>query len=267
MFCTVRCPHLTAFLWIPWAADALVCPVKHCSPPVIARRGVLDAAKQSRLLFRARNNSTPHLLLEMTNHSPGDSMRRFNRPTLAVLLITLLCASPIFAIGSAEKTPEEKASDDSRKATKAYNDGVRRIDHAKEIGLKGDSAYAYNYRATSDAKARREYEKAVKDFTKAIELNPQMKEAHNNLGYCYRKLGKLTESLASYDDAIALDSNFAQAREYRAETYLALGQLSKAERELLFLQKLKSPYADQLNNSIELFKLAEIDRAAKTNGK
>jgi tetratricopeptide (TPR) repeat protein len=194
-------------------------------------------------------------------------MRRFNRFALSALMLTVLCAAPIFAIGSGEKTPEEKAADNSRKATNAYNDGVHKIDRAKEIGLKGDSAYAYNYRATSDAKARREYEKAVKDFTKAIELNPQMKEAHNNLGYCYRKLGKLTESLASYNRAIALDSNFAQAREYRAETYLALGQLSKAEAELTFLKSLKSPFADQLARSIELYKLSEFDKAAKSNGK
>lgn len=194
-------------------------------------------------------------------------MRRFNRFALSALMMIVLCASPVFAIGSAEKTPEEKASDNARKATNAYNDGVRRVDHAKEIGLKGDSAYAYNYRATSDAKARREYEKAVKNFTKAIELNPQMKEAHNNLGFCFRKLGKLTESLASYDAAIALDSNFAQAREYRAETYLALGQLSNAEAELTFLKSLKSPFADQLARSIEMYKLEEIDKAAKSGGK
>lgn len=189
-------------------------------------------------------------------------MHRFNRFAIFPLMMIVLCAAPIFAIGSGEKTPEEKAADNSRKATKEYNDGVRRIDRAKEIGLKGDSAYAFNYRATSDAKARREYERAVKDFTKAIELNPQMKEAHNNLGYCYRKLGKLTESLASYDVAIALDSNFAQAREYRGETYLALGQLSKAEAELTFLKSLQSPFADQLARSIEIFKLEEITNAA-----
>jgi tetratricopeptide (TPR) repeat protein len=189
-------------------------------------------------------------------------MRLTHRLPIVIFILSLLTASSLFAIGSKEKTPEQTASDNTRKATNAYNDGVRKIDHAKEIGIKGDSAYAYNYRATSDAKARREYEKAVQDFTKAIELNPEMKEAHNNLGYCYRKLGKLTESLAAYDKAIALDSNFAQAREYRAETLLALGQLSKAEAELSFLQNLKSPYADQLARSIEMYKLQEINEAA-----
>ncbi|MBI5266561.1 MAG: tetratricopeptide repeat protein [candidate division Zixibacteria bacterium] len=193
---------------------------------------------------------------------PGGTMRLFPRLVVISILYLIASAGTVAASESSEKTPEAKANDASAKATSAYNEGVRRIDHAKEIGLKGDSTYAYNYRATSDAKARREYEKAVTAFQKAITLNPQFKEAHNNLGYCFRKLGKLEESLAAYDRAIALDSNFAQAREYRGETYLSLGQLTKAQAELEFLKALKSPYADQLEHSIELFKLAEIDRAA-----
>ncbi len=184
-----------------------------------------------------------------------------------LIALGLFSATSVFAIGSKEKTPEEQATDNSAKATDHYNSAVKRIQHAKDIAVKGDSAYAYNYRATSDAKVRKEYEKAVKDLQDAIELSPDMKEAHNNLGYCYRKLGKLHESLAAYSQALSLDSNFAQAREYRAETYLALGDLAKAEGELVYLKGMKSPFADQLALSIELFKLAEIDKAAQSGDK
>jgi tetratricopeptide (TPR) repeat protein len=183
------------------------------------------------------------------------------------LVSSLAIAGSVLAIGSGEKSPEEKANEASRKATSSYNEGVKRIDHAKEIGQKGDSLYAYNYRATSDAKIRGEYEKAIGYLKTAVSLKPDFKEAHNNLGYCYRKLGKLDESLASYDKAIALDSNFAQAREYRGETYLALGRLADAENELAFLKSLKSPFADQLAKSIEIFKLEEINKAANSTGK
>lgn len=189
-------------------------------------------------------------------------MRLFPRLAVTSVLCLMATAGTVAAFGSGEKTPEAKANAASAKATSAYNESVRYIEHAKEIASKSDSTYAYNYRATSDAKASREYEKAVIALKKAVALNPQFKEAHNNLGYCYRKLGKLDESLAAYDKAIALDSNFAQAREYRGETYLSLRQLSKAQAELEFLKALKSPYADQLDHSIELFRLAEIDRAA-----
>jgi tetratricopeptide (TPR) repeat protein len=185
----------------------------------------------------------------------------------AVFVASFVIAGSALASGSEEKSPEEKANENSRKATAIYNDAVKRIDHAKEIGLKGDSLYAYNYRATSDAKIRHEYEQAVKDLNKAVGYSPELKEGFNNLGYCYRKLGKLDESLAAYDKAIALDSNFAQAREYRGETYLALGKLSDAEKELAFLKSLKSPLAEQLAKSIEIFKLQEIEKAANPSGK
>ena len=189
-------------------------------------------------------------------------MHLYSRLVLASICCVMAWAGTAGAIGSGEKSPEDKAGEASRKATSAYNDAVHNIDRAREVTKKGDSTYAYNYRATSDAKARREYEKAIASLQEAIKLNPQFKEAYNNLGYCDRKLGKLTESLAAYDKAIALDSNFAQAREYRGETYLALDQLRKAESELDFLVSIKSHYADQLKNSIELYKLAEIDKAA-----
>lgn len=194
-------------------------------------------------------------------------MKRLLNMTGLLIALGLFLPSSIFAIGSNEKTPEEQATEHSAKAIDHYNSAVKRIQHSKDIALKGDSAFAYNYRATSDAKVRKEYEKAVKDLLKALELNPEMKEAHNNLGYCYRKLGKLDESLAAYSRALTLDSNFAQAREYRAETYLALGELAKAEGELVYLKGMKSPFAEQLALSIELFKLAEIDKAAKSGDK
>lgn len=190
-------------------------------------------------------------------------MNRYLKLSGFLFALGFFTVSSAFAIGSNENAPEESASDNSRKATDYYNSAVKRIEHAKEIGAKGDSAYAFNYRATSDAKIRKELEKAVEDLNQATALKPDLKEAHNNLGYCYRKLGKLPESLAAYSKAIALDSNFAQAREYRAETYLAMGDLAKAEGELTYLKGLKSPFADQLALSIELYKLAEIDKAAK----
>ena len=183
-----------------------------------------------------------------------------------IFTVVLAAASLSFAIGSKEKSPEEQAQDDSRKAVENYNSGVKHMEKAKEIVAKGDSASAYNYRATSDAKARKEYEKAIGDFKNAIELKPEMKEAHNNLGYCYRKTGKLPESLTAYEKAIALDSNFAEAREYRAETYLALGKLDLAQQELAWLKGHNPTYAEVLGKAIELYQLEKIKETSAGNG-
>ena len=184
------------------------------------------------------------------------------RVTLTGILLLLLVAGA-GAFGSKEKSKEEQMYEDAKKATEKYNNGVKHMDKAKEKAAKGDSTYAFNYRATSDAKSRKEFEKAIKDFNKAIELKPEFKEAHNNLGYCYRKIGEMEKSLAAYGEALKLDPNFAQAHEYRGETFLSLGLVNKALEELAVLKDLKSPYADTLAASIDLYRLRQIDEKMK----
>ncbi|MEW6051300.1 MAG: tetratricopeptide repeat protein [Candidatus Zixiibacteriota bacterium] len=181
---------------------------------------------------------------------------------ITALSLLTFAATSTFALGSGEKSPEEKAADDQKKATRLYNDGVKAMESARTIGQKGDSIFAYNYRATSDAKARKEFEKAVGKFNQAVELNPKLAEAHNNLGYCYRKLGKLDESLKAYEKAIGLKPDFAKAREYRGETYLAMDQPDKATTELDFLKQMRSPLADTLAKAIEVYQLEAISAKA-----
>ncbi|MFZ1684595.1 MAG: tetratricopeptide repeat protein [Candidatus Zixiibacteriota bacterium] len=194
---------------------------------------------------------------------------RLSRLTLslavAMLALTLFTLPAAYALSSGEKSPEEEKAEKGKKAVNAYNDGVKEMQTAKGIAQKGDSAYAFNYRATSDAKAKKAFEKAAAHFTEAIELKPDMPEAYNNLGYCYRKLGKLDESLQAYEKAIGLKADFAQAREYRGETYLALGLLEKAQTDKDFLMQMKSPLADTLAKSIELYQLEKINAKAQAH--
>ncbi len=87
-----------------------------------------------------------------------------------------------------------------------------------------------------------------------------MKEAFNNLGYCYRKIGKPDLSLTAFHQALKLDSNYAQALEYMGETYLVLNDIKNADINLLKLTELKSPYADSLSHAIEKYKLRQINK-------
>lgn len=179
---------------------------------------------------------------------------------LTIISIFTLVAGSVLAFGSSEKSPEEKAAETKQQAIEKYNNGVKHMDKAREIAVKGDSAYAYNYRATSDAKAAKEYNKAIKDFREALMHDPKMIEAHNNLAYCYRKVGKFQESLAAYDAALGIDSTYALAREYRGELYLAMDDLDKALAEQAFLKKIESPYADTLSASINFYRLQQVEK-------
>lgn len=177
------------------------------------------------------------------------------------ILSAALISAPVMAFESHKKTAEETAADNEKRAVDYYNDGVKAMDAGKEAGQKTDSLYAYNYRATTDARARKQFEKAVDKFNKSVGLKPDMAEAYNNLGYCYRKLGKLDASMTAYDKAIELKKDFAQAYEYRGETFLALGQLDKAQADLETLKQLKSPLAEDLSKSIEVYQLEHVKGA------
>lgn len=187
-------------------------------------------------------------------------MRNKSLKSVAAFLLLFALASNALAFGSGEKTPEEKAAELIKKATKEYNKGVKHMDKARQQAQKGDSTYAFNYRATTEAKTKKEYKKAVKRFNKAIKHNEEFPEAYNNLGYCYRKLGKLEESLDAYSKALELNPDFARAIEYLGETFLALDSLSGANEQLNRLKKLESIYADTLSKSINVFRLAQVNK-------
>jgi hypothetical protein len=98
------------------------------------------------------------------------SKRLSNLPLIiagAILALSLLTSPSVYALGSGEKSPEEEKAEQGKKAVKEYNDGVKEMQNARAIAQKGDSAFAYNYRATSDAKAKKAFEKAVAHFTEA----------------------------------------------------------------------------------------------------
>lgn len=175
---------------------------------------------------------------------------------LSIFTFLLLTTAQSFASGSDSDEPETKKAD----AKSEYQKGVGHMDNAKAILLKGDSAFAYNYRATSDAKAKKEFEKAINSFQEALSHDPTMKEAYNNIGFCYRKIGEFGKSLASYQNALALDKDFAQAREYLGETYLALDSLDRAMEQLDYLKQLKSTQADTLALAIASYKLDKMKK-------
>lgn len=191
-------------------------------------------------------------------------MRANRIPTLLVMLpvlAALLAAPAALAGGSGPQAPAPKADAATTKAVAAYNEGVLKVRRADALGQGKDKTFAYDYAAKLDGKALREYEQAIGDFARAVSLKQDYKEAHNYLGYCYRRVGKLEHSLASYDKAIALDPAFALAREYRGETYLALGQPDKAEAELAELRRLGSDQAAVLELALGMYRDREKQAA------
>ncbi len=140
-------------------------------------------------------------------------------------------------------TPDSMAID-------AYNSGISHRDRA----VKADGQVLKDKndadRAKSQNKARDEYEKALKDFQRAVDLNPRMPQAYNGLGFAYRKLGDYARALENYDRALRLNPKFADAIEYRGEAYLGLNQLDDAKQAYLALFAINRKQADVLMNAM-----------------
>ncbi|HXG53815.1 MAG TPA: tetratricopeptide repeat protein [Vicinamibacterales bacterium] len=158
-------------------------------------------------------------------------------------------SSTLPSLGS---TPAPPSTPDER-ANEAYASGLahrgRGIRHEQDEAKARTSAD----RLKAAAKARREFEKALKDFQKANRHAPSHVEAYVGTGFAYRKLGDLTQSLAMYDRALRLTPELSDAIESRGELYLDLNRLDEAKRAYLQLLGLTRKNADRLMGAMRLW--------------
>jgi tetratricopeptide (TPR) repeat protein len=77
-----------------------------------------------------------------------------------------------------------------------------------------------------------EYVSAIEDYSKAIEIDPQYALAYNNRGNSYKKKHDYDQAIADFDEAIRLSSQDAVAFHNRAITYAYKGQYDRAIDDL-----------------------------------
>jgi len=140
----------------------------------------------------------------------------------ATVVALLFFGTHAFAAGSSPKPKR-----DTRPRVSEYNSGVKLIQKGR-------------------------YEKAQKKFEAALKKNPNMAEAHNNLGYSLRKQGSQNydKALSHYNEAIRLKSNMAEAYMYRGVLYMLMGNEEAALQDHKKLTKLDRKLADALQAAI-----------------
>src|SRR5215813_2379117 len=94
----------------------------------------------------------------------------------------------------------------------------------------------------------RQTERGVELIQKAIVLNPNVAEAHNNLGIALKDLKRLVEALASYDKAIALKPDYTEAHYNRGNALMDLKRLGEALASYDKAIALKPDFAVAHNN-------------------
>ena len=117
-----------------------------------------------------------------------------------------------------------------------------------------------DYLAGKKALESQDWKKAIDLLSKAMQTVSNNSEAHNLLGYAYRKTGNFGASFVQYNQALKLDPANRHAHEYIGEAYLLTDDLPKAEQHLAELQRICSPIPceeyKELKRAVDAYKKA-----------
>jgi Flp pilus assembly protein TadD len=119
-----------------------------------------------------------------------------------------------------------------------------------------------NIAAGRKAIEAKDYTGAVGHLTKAVQELPNNADAHNMLGYAYRKTNVFDKSMEHYQRALKLDANHRSAHEYLGELYLDLNQVDNAEKQLAALKK-ACPFFGKCEEFEDLKKAIDAYKAKK----
>ncbi len=95
-----------------------------------------------------------------------------------------------------------------------------------------------NYAAGKKAAEAMNWQTALDAFNKVVAKDPGNANAHNYLGYSYRKSGQFDLAFRHYEEALRLNPKHRGAHEYMGEAYLMVNNLAKAEEQLKQLDQL-----------------------------
>lgn len=122
------------------------------------------------------------------------------------------------------------------------------FDHAiedcnKAIEINPNHAGAYHNRGGIYL-GKGAYNLAIADLGMAINLNPDFSNAYYNRGYVYASIGKHNLAIKDYNKAIELDSNYVSAYYSRSYVYASIGEYNRAIEDCSKVIEIKPDLAD-----------------------
>jgi tetratricopeptide (TPR) repeat protein len=100
-------------------------------------------------------------------------------------------------------------------------------DYNKAIDLDPNFAQAY-YNRGLQFQDKEDFDKAIQDYTKAISVDQKYKEAYYNRGNAFMKEGDSNKAIQDYSKAISIDTKYADAYYNRGSAYEGKGDIDKA---------------------------------------
>ena len=119
-------------------------------------------------------------------------------------------------------------------------------------------------RETTFEAKQAEYENAIKHFTEAIRLKPDLANAYFNRGVTYAFRGEFDDAIKDFDTVIQIQPDHAGAYYNRGNTYVDKGELDKAIKDFDKAIELDTYYLNAYyNRGFAYLKKGEFDNAIK----
>jgi len=138
----------------------------------------------------------------------------------------LVQTTPSHSVGSAPETTAQTCP-----AGQIWSTSAKKCVTLKSENLNDEERYAQAFKLAKSGK----YAQSL-SILKTIK-NRKDPKVLTYMGYNNRKLGNTKTGVKYYKQALAIDPNYVQAREYLGEGYVAVGQMKLAKQQLAEIKK------------------------------
>ena len=132
-------------------------------------------------------------------------------------------------------------------------------DHEKEQKLRED---IYHFNMAVYFQRKNDFNSALAEYAKVIELSPYNAEVYSNMGVLYNQIGEYEQAVAVLQKALLINPLYSKAHNNLGLAYYKSGQLEQAQKHLLKAIELEPANLESYNNLGLLYKkLDEPEKA------